>query len=424
MRVLHVNFADLVGRRFSGYDLIEELRPFGIESAQAVLHKESDSSEVVSILDDETNLRLVNAIGRVERRRGMSGSLFPWARILEGLPEFGDADVVHYHIIHTEMISILDMNRLFNAKPSVWTFHDAWPITGHCVQPHGCAGWLTGCSPCPYLDRPLAIDRDCAGRSWSLKKRVYETLSADIVVASRHMLDMVRASPLTSHLENLHLIPFGVNRDIYLPDSEKSRSRHVLGIGPDDYVLFFRSTNAPHKGEGHLIEALQKRPPVRPTTLLTVEGKGQLAALKGMYKVRELGWVNDEHLLARAFSACDAFVMPSLAEGFGLMALEAMAAGRPVICFQDTAVATVTHAPECGVAVPMGDATALRAAIDDLMDNPAEGTRRGSLGRTLTETEYEHEGYLRALSSLYLRVAGCGRSPKTRTAPEEAADGA
>lgn len=403
-----MNFADLVGRRFSGYDLIEELRPFGVECAQAVLHKESDSDEVVGLLDDESNLRLINAIGRVERRRGMSGVLFPWAHVLERLSEFANADVVHYHIIHTQMISVLDLNRLFNAKPSVWTFHDAWPITGHCVQPYGCTGWLTGCSPCPYLERPLAINKDCACRMWSLKKHVYETLNADIVVASRHMYDMVRASPLTSHLQKVHLIPFGVNPNTYLPNSEKLHSRDMLGVDPEDFVLFFRSTNAPHKGERHLIEALQERRPARPTTLLTVEGKGQLSELRGLYKIRELGWVNDESLLARAYSACDAFVMPSLAEGFGLMALEAMAAGRPVICFEGTAVATVTHAPECGIAVPMGDKHALRAAVDRLMDDSSERVRRGDLGRELASTEYEHSRYLRALSSLYEGAASAG----------------
>src|SRR4029079_5185700 len=100
----------------------------------------------------------------------------------------------------------------------------------------------------------------------------------------------------------------------------------------------------------------------------------------------------------------DVFVMPSLAESFGLMAIEAMAAMRPVICFDGTAVATTTFAPECGLAVPSGDALALRLALDELAHNPEERTRRGALGRKIVAQAYDHEVYVQALVGLYRAV--------------------
>jgi glycosyltransferase involved in cell wall biosynthesis len=101
------------------------------------------------------------------------------------------------------------------------------------------------------------------------------------------------------------------------------------------------------------------------------------------------------------FSACDVFLMPSLAEAFGLMALEAMAAGRPVVCFEGTALPAVTHAPECGIAVPAGDSAALRTALDRLAKDPSEADRRGDLGRKIVAEEYGYERYLDSMAELY-----------------------
>jgi len=78
------------------------------------------------------------------------------------------------------------------------------------------------------------------------------------------------------------------------------------------------------------------------------------------------------------------------------------------VCFEGTAVPQVTHAPDCGVAVPKGDSNALRAAIDHLEANPEEARRRGELGRRIAAEEYSHEHYLDALAALYRSVRGGG----------------
>jgi glycosyltransferase involved in cell wall biosynthesis len=303
------------------------------------------------------------------------------------------------------MISLLDLPTLFRMKPAVWTFHDPWPMTGHCVHPLECDRWLTGCGGCPSLDTVFPLADDCADRMWRLKQTIYSELDADIVVASEFMRDMVRQSPLTHGFDRVHLIPFGIDRSKFLPQSEKVASRQALGIPEDDFVVFSRASTQDFKGTRYLVEALAEGPPTRPTTLLTVDERGLLRSLRCSYNVRDLGWVDNPSRYARALSACDVFVMPSTAEAFGLMALEAMAAGRPVICFEETALPSITHAPECGIAVPMGDSSALRAAIDRLSQHPEEAQRRGELSRITAVEFYDYERYLDAMASLYLGVA-------------------
>jgi glycosyltransferase involved in cell wall biosynthesis len=404
VNVLQVSDHDLVSKRYNGYDLLDALEPYGVQGRQAVLKKWSDDPRVVELLRDAGDLMLHSAVARVEARQSLDDVLYPWAQRLARTPEFGSSDVVHYHTLHVQMLSLLDLPMLFSAKPSVWTLHDPWPLTGHCVHPEACTGWLTGCSPCPHLDRYFPMREDKAGAAFELKREVYSRLDVDIVVASEFMLDMVRRSPLTSAFERVHLIPFGVDTALFGAHHDKASIRRELGIAEDDFVLLFRATEWPIKGLSYIIEALSSRPPARPTTLLTVEDTGLLKSLSGAYTVLDLGRVEDDVRMAQLFAAADVFLMPSTAESFGLMAVEAMASSRPVICFQDTAVETVTHAPECGVAVPWRDATALREAIDRLMANPAEATHRGELGRKIVEQEYAYERYLDDMAAVYEKV--------------------
>lgn len=404
MRVLHVTDADLPARRFNGYDLLDDLRSRGIEGKQAVLRKSSDNPDVVSLFAGPGDADLQFRLQEVERRHSINNLLVPWGRLLAEAKEFRDADVVHYHLIHNQVISLYDVKWLFGLKPSVWTFHDPWPLTGHCVHPMGCEGWLTGCDPCPFLDRLFPLAHDHADALWRAKRQLFSELDLDVVVASDWMLDLVRRSPVTSHLENVHLIPFGIDTRLFPPDDAKASSRRRLGIPESDFVVLFRASTWDVKGLSHIIDALGARRPTRPTTLLTVGERGLVKRLRRNYPLVELGWVDDEALYPLAFSASDVFLMPSLAEAFGLMAVEAMAAGRPVVCFEGTAVPAVTHAPECGIAVPAGDAMALRSAVDRLAADPSEATRRGLLGKSVVAENYGFEPYLDALAELYESV--------------------
>jgi len=404
MKVLHVTDIDLPARHFNGYDLLDDLATRGIEGKQAVLRKLSHNPNVVALFAGRGDEELQKRLPEVERRHSINGLLLPWGRLLAETAEFRNADVVHYHLIHNHVISLYDIKWLFGMKPSVWTFHDPWPLTGHCVHPVQCEGWLGGCKPCPYLNRTFPIAHDHADRLWRIKQRVFSDLDLDVVVASNWMLDMVRRSPLTSHLKHVHLIPFGVDTRSFVPDDEKRNSRKRLGIPEGDFVAFLRATPWEFKGLSHVVDAFAAKPPARPTTLLTVDHRGLLKALRRNYRIVDRGWVNDDALYPLLFSACDVFVMPSIAEGFGLMAVEAMAAGRPVVCFEGTALPAVTHAPECGIAVPVGDATALRAALDRLAEDPSEASRRGRLGRTIVAEEYGHERYLDSMAELYKSV--------------------
>lgn len=102
-----------------------------------------------------------------------------------------------------------------------------------------------------------------------------------------------------------------------------------------------------------------------------------------MERVRLLGYVPDEDLPA-LFSACAAFVFPSLYEGFGLPPLEAMACGAPVVAVDASAVPEVVGS--AGILVPPGESGVMAQALEAVLTNPElaadlkeQGRRRAGL---------------------------------------------
>jgi glycosyltransferase involved in cell wall biosynthesis len=147
---------------------------------------------------------------------------------------------------------------------------------------------------------------------------------------------------------------------------------------PEPYVLAV-GTLEPRKGIDVLVEAMRGLDV--PLVLAGQPGWGGLdpVALAGDdVEVRMLGRVPDPELAAVLRGAA-VLAVPSLAEGFGLPVLEAMAAGVPVV--HSDAPALVEVAGGAGRCVPRGNATALTAALREVLSSPGRGARLADAGR-------------------------------------------
>jgi glycosyltransferase involved in cell wall biosynthesis len=176
-----------------------------------------------------------------------------------------------------------------------------------------------------------------------------------------------------------------------------------LGIPIDAHVLAFRSTsgNFIFKGTEYIEKALNLIKPSQPTYLLTFDNKGGLCSLRDRFRFVEFGFVKDQNLLIDILCAADIFLMPSIAEAFGIMAIEAMACGIPVIVFHGTSLPDVIHAPEGGIAVPYKDYEAMAKAIDTLLKDQVVFHRLVEKGLAIVNQEYTLDLYVRRHIELY-----------------------
>jgi len=223
----------------------------------------------------------------------------------------------------------------------------------------------------------------------------------DLVVASQWMYQRVKQSPILSHLP-CHMIPLGLDTNIFKP-REKGKSRDRFNIPLEAQVLAFRYQSAANslKGWQWLEKALIDLEIDKPTYLISFDNKGGMEKLKDKYEVIELGWVHDQDLLCDAMNATDIFVMPSLAEAFGMMAVEAMACGTPVITFENTALSDVIQAPRAGIAVSYKNSQALAIAISDLLKDDCKRAQLSNEALNLVRSEYDVNIYISRHIKLY-----------------------
>jgi glycosyltransferase involved in cell wall biosynthesis len=413
MKILQVNAYESPGRRFNGLSITSLLKTQGIESSHFVLFKDTQNPEVLTFDGQLKNKffqrihRIVNyvvnrVISRIERITSIQSILYPHARQIMKLKAFKEADLLHLHIIHSGFLSLADLPKMTALKPTVWTLHDPWAMTGHCIYPFDCKRWQVGCGDCPYLKSPMPLLFDTTQFLFNYKRRTYKNAKFDIIVASKWMQNMVESSPLMKDVR-VHHVPFGLDLNFWNLNATPN-AREQLGISKNALVICFRVEDNLFKGLPYIIQALERIQSKQPICLLTMGKKGLLQQFANRFSVCELGWINNEKDVRDAFIAADIFLMPSIAEAFGVMAIEAMACSKPVICFEGTSLPEVTFAPDVGVSVPMKNIDALCQALQAMIDNPTERQERGRKGRLIAEIHYNDKLQVQRLADIYRMV--------------------
>lgn len=189
---------------------------------------------------------------------------------------------------------------------------------------------------------------------------------------------------------------------------------------PGPMRLLFVGRLVERKGVHRLLEALARL--ADPGSVrLSVVGDGperprleRLAAELGVAeRVEFAGFVPAEGL-RRAFEEADALVLPAVydrkgdVEGLGVVLIEALAHGRPVIGSDAGGIPDIVVDGETGLLVPPDDPAALARAIERLRDDPVAARAFGARGRAWVERQFGWERIIGALEALYRSLAARG----------------
>jgi glycosyltransferase involved in cell wall biosynthesis len=411
MNILHINLADQArGAAAAALRLRAAQAELGHSSRLLVGHKFTDHAEIAMLpaRDSAWQKGLYRFVYRFEELSGLQYLWQPWKKQFLRHPFTRQADVINLHNIHNGYFSHTILPRLGRRAPLVWTLHDLWSITGHCGSPfiHDCERWRTGCGRCPALDANPGIAIDTTALLWRIKRRIYERCRFTLVAPSEWLAQSARESPLLGRFEAL-CIPHGLDTGVFQP-TPREEARRALGIPPQAKVVLFAAFDLfqTRKGGVYLFDALQRLVDEGLQDLLLVTVGSERASLGSRYRIPllNLGLIRDERALARCYSAADVYAGPSLAETFGLVYIESMACGTPVVAFDCTAVPEVVRHQETGYLARNRDVDDLTAGIRLLLSDDALRERLGRQGREMVLRDYTLEQQARRYLDVYQRV--------------------
>ena len=185
--------------------------------------------------------------------------------------------------------------------------------------------------------------------------------------------------------------------------------RKQLGYTDKDFVFGIIARLTEQKGHIYLLEAFKKISTKHKEVKLLIVGDGHLKNhLKDI--VEKINLKNSVHFLGiredtpDIYNAIDAFIHPSLWEGFGLVFLEAMSFSLPIIATNVSAIPEVVEKDRTGVLVKPKNSEELFAAMEVFIKDKALAKKYGEMGKIRVKEKFSVENMVNKTSKVYLEV--------------------
>ena len=245
-----------------------------------------------------------------------------------------------------------------------------------------------------------------------IEKAVLETAER-IIATSPQEKEHLRS--LVSPNGNINIIPCGT--DIHrFGGMNRREARELLGLNPEDKIVFYIGRFDKRKGIETIVRGVA-RSQLRgnPHLKLIIGGGSRPGQSDGIERERiegivtELGMTDftsfpgriSDELLPVYYTAADVCVVPSHYEPFGLVAIEAMACGTPVVASDVGGLQFTVLPEETGLLAPPKDEIAFGQAIDRILTNPEWRNKLGEAARRIVESNFSWDGVAYQLSDLY-----------------------
>ena len=247
------------------------------------------------------------------------------------------------------------------------------------------AAWL---ARVPGVSSIHSTHRFYARQPWRTPARLAGRLACRTIAISDHVARFVTRIGL-ARPERVRVVPYGIEAGGWtLSDDERRRARATFGLAPDAFVVGMAARLIPYKGHALLLEAAARLAPAMPQLRVLIAGEGpqrvqleRVAARLPAGLVRFLGFVPNVPAFMNACDVLAFLTMPELSEGFGLAALEGMAARRPVVVTRVGPLPDVVADREAGLVVDPRSPDELARALAALAEDPVLRVRLADGGR-------------------------------------------
>lgn len=308
-------------------------------------------------------------------------------------------DVVHIHNIHGCFLNYPILFQYLREKniPVVWTLHDCWAMTGHCVHfmRTDCEQWKTQCVKCPQKhDFPSSYLLDRCKSNYTLKKQLFTAMEKlRITTVSSWLKGVVEQSYLRKF--SVVVVPNGVDTSKFVYTEGDIRERY--GIGDKKLVLAVASGFEERKGIYDFVKLSKMLPKEYQLLLVGTNDNDKKALSDNVIAVTRANGVKE---LAAFYSAADVLLSLSYEETFGLTIIEAMSCGTPAIVYDNTAQPELIT-PETGLVVANGDVEGAKKAIEEVC---SKGKAYYSTACREHALEYDEKKSYQKYLDLYVQI--------------------
>jgi glycosyltransferase involved in cell wall biosynthesis len=414
IRVTQISTTDLRGGAArAAHRLHRTLGQEGVSSRMLVAQRFGDDPDVVEYNPFAPAPAFVGrAFFRLSRRLhrpsvskagayfSLDWTLIGW-RLLSQVPA---CDVVNLHWV-ADLLDYRSLPQIAARHPIIWTFHDMNAFTGGCHYSGLCERFVDRCGSCPQL-MTTTNDVDMTRRVLRRKQDVLARIppSRLMAVSPSHWLAReARRSALFRNFE-VRVIPNGINLQEYRP-MDRAEARRRLNLPLDARIVLFVAEQIADRRKGLrlLLKAFQAIQEI-PGLLLVTLGRGGYEAIPPL-RSQHLGSLDDSEDLRAAYSAADAFAMPSLQDNLPNTILESMACGTPVVGFSAGGIGEAVVSGKTGLLAPTGDFSALASSLRCLLEDQNLQRMLSANARQHVEQEYSIELQARRYAALYREVS-------------------
>ena len=272
-------------------------------------------------------------------------------------------DIIGLHNMHGYYLHVGELFRYLKENqhiPVVWTLHDCWPFTGHCIyfEYEGCEKWKTHCKNCPLTHTYPKSFIDNSYKNFEDKRRIFTNhQNLTIVTPSRWLSGLVEDSFL--HNYETKVIHNGIDLRQFRILNKKD-----VGVSEKKIVLGVASVWDERKGLNDFI-SLSKIFPEEYQIVLVGINKSQKQKLPQNIKV--ITHTENIPELVKWYNAADVFVNPTYEDNFPTTNIEALACGTPVVTYETGGSPEIID-ENTGIVVAKGNLGKLKHAIVNVVE--------------------------------------------------------
>jgi glycosyltransferase involved in cell wall biosynthesis len=313
-----------------------------------------------------------------------------------------DYDLIHFHWINGDMISIEDISKI--KKPIVWTMHDSWVFCGAEHHPNILEHddrFITGYT---RLNKPATTKGpDVCRRTWLRKKKAWKDCRFNFIAPSRFEEEILKKSALFHNTSFSTVIPNLVpgffrplnknHKDIFKKTYCIPSWKKIIGFGS--------ASNDKNKGTPFLLDSLQKIKNIDELYLVIFGPLNDSFAHQIKIPSFITGYIDNPYILASIYNICDVFVCPSLLENLPNVCLESLFCGVPVVAFRTGGIPDIVEHKKTGYLAEPFDTDDLYRGILYCIDN-YNTLSQNSIVKA--RTDFDHETIIKRHIELYERI--------------------